>query len=223
MSKRRLTFGAAALLAVAIAVPSAQAPTLDEVLKRMSIYVATFRQQLSGIVAEETYFQEIADTSRSAGGFGTKQTRTLKSDLLLLRPADADRYVELRDVFELNGEPVRDRQTRLEKLLGEGSAGAQASISSIITQSARYNLGNIVRNINTPLPVSARWIFQPPATPRRRSGFPEERLCCIRSDMRRLAWLSAKPPRRTRPARWRTGAKPAPGITRYGRRRLRKS
>ncbi|MEP6783168.1 MAG: hypothetical protein ABI983_05825 [Acidobacteriota bacterium] len=153
MSKRRLTFGAAGLLAVAVATatPGAQAPTLDEVLKRTSAYVSDFRKQLSGIVAEETYFQEIADTSRAAGGFGTKQTRTLKSDLLLVRPADVDRYVELRDVFELNGEPVRDRQARLETLLGEGSAGAQTTISAIITQSARYNLGNVVRNINTPL------------------------------------------------------------------------
>jgi hypothetical protein len=151
MSKRRLTFAAAGLLAVAIAVPSAQAPTLDDVLKRTSRYAAEFHKQLSGIVAEETYFQEIADTSRAAGGFGTKQTRTLKSDLLLVRPADTDRYVELRDVFELNGEPVRDRQTRLEKLLGDGSASARASIGSIIAQSARYNLGSVVRNINTPL------------------------------------------------------------------------
>jgi hypothetical protein len=76
MSKRRLTFAAAGLLAVAIAVPSAQAPTLDDVLKRTSRYAAEFHKQLSGIVAEETYFQEIADTSRAAGGFGTKQTRT---------------------------------------------------------------------------------------------------------------------------------------------------
>ena len=153
MSKRRLTFGAAGLFAIAVATaaPNAQAPTLEEVLNRTATYVAGFRKQLSSIVAEETYFQEIADTSRAAGGFGTKQTRTLKSDLLLVRPADADRYVELRDVFELNGEPVRDRQARLERLLGEGSAGSRASIGSIIAQSARYNLGSVVRNINTPL------------------------------------------------------------------------
>lgn len=126
MSKRRLTFGATALFAIAAlaATPRAQAPALDEVLKRTAKYVSEFRTQLSGIVAEETYLQEVADTSRAAGGFGTKQTRTLKSDLLLVRPADTDRYVELRDVFELNGEAVRNRQDRLEQLVGDGSASA---------------------------------------------------------------------------------------------------
>jgi hypothetical protein len=140
-------------IVVAAAVPAAQAqaPALDEVMKRTARYVAEFRTRLSGIVSEETYFQEITDTSRVAGGFGTRQTRTLKSDLLLVRPADADRYVELRDVFELNGTPVRDRERRLEQLLGDGSARARTSIGSIISQSARYNLGNVVRTINTPL------------------------------------------------------------------------
>lgn len=151
MSKLRLFFAATAILGAATASPRAQPPALDEVLKRATTYVSEFRQQLSGIVAEETYYQEIADTSRAAGGFGTKQTRTLKSDLLLVRPSDADRYVELRDVFELDGAPVRDRQKRLERLLGDRSASAQASIGTIISQSARYNLGNVVRTINTPL------------------------------------------------------------------------
>jgi hypothetical protein len=57
--------------------------------------------------------------------------------------------VELRDVFEVDGGALRDRQDRLERLLQDPSADAQ--IRSIIEESARYNIGSITRNINTPL------------------------------------------------------------------------
>ena len=55
--------------------------------------------------------------------------RTLRSDLLLVKPADADRYVELRDVFEVDGKPVRDRQARLETLLRDPIGAADAQIA----------------------------------------------------------------------------------------------
>jgi hypothetical protein len=71
--------------------------------------------------------------------------------LFLVRPPDSDRYVEMRDVFSVDGKPVRDRATRLESLLGDNSNGAAHSIGAIIEQSAKYNIGSIVRNINTPL------------------------------------------------------------------------
>jgi hypothetical protein len=107
VSKRRLAIGAALIVgAVVSAAPSAQEPSLDEVLKKAAAYVADFRRQLSEIVAEETYRQEIAYTARIGAGMGMLP-RTLKSDLVLIKPADADRYVELRDVYEVNGKQVR--------------------------------------------------------------------------------------------------------------------
>ena len=135
------------MLLVLTALPAGQRPSLDQVLKRSAQYVADFRRQLSGIVAEETYRQEVAGTERIGGGSG--RVRTLRSDLLLVKPADADRYVELRDVFEVDGKAVRGRQARLEGLLSAN--GAHASIAKIIADSARYNIGNVTRNINTPL------------------------------------------------------------------------
>ena len=153
MSKRRLTFGAALILGAMLssAGPAAQAPSLDEVLEKTAAYVAGFRKQLSEIVAEESYRQEIAHTARISNSVATIPPRTLKSDLVLLKPVDADRYVELRDVFEVDGKEVRARRSRLEELLHDGSGRANASIQSIINESARYNIGSITRNINTPL------------------------------------------------------------------------
>jgi hypothetical protein len=150
--KRPRTLGCALAIVVALGVaPSAQAPSLDGVLRRSAAYVAAFRKQLSEIVAEETYRQEIVNTGRFVNALQVNAPRTLKSDLLLIKPADADRYVELRDVFEVDGSPVRDRQSRLERLVRNRTASADTGIQDIIRESARYNIGSITRNINTPL------------------------------------------------------------------------
>jgi len=148
--KRRLTFAAALLVGIAaVARPAAQAPSLDAVLKRAAEYVEKFRKQLSEIVAEETYRQEIVNTGRIGMGVRGITARTLRSDLLLIRPPDADRHVELRDVFEVDGAVVRDRRPRLEALIVDPAASMR--IGEIINESARYNIGSVQRTINTPL------------------------------------------------------------------------
>jgi hypothetical protein len=162
-----LRFSAAAALAFALTPLSAQdtpfdsrssaserplaqdTPSLDVVLKRAASYVADFRKQLAGIIAEEQYTQQIVNTSRFVDSVQMMPTRRLKSDLLLVKPRNADRYVELRDTFEVDGSPVRDRRSRLELLLADPSAGDR--IAAIIAESARYNIGAVTRNINTPL------------------------------------------------------------------------
>jgi hypothetical protein len=131
--------------------PSGRAPELNDVLKRAAAYVERFHQQLSQIVSEETYAQTVADTSRRTDAMRLWPSRTLRSDLILVRSAAEDRFVELRDVFEVDGQPVRDRQARLERLLGASSRAAGSRIAAIIQESARYNVGTIRRNVNTPL------------------------------------------------------------------------
>ncbi|HWI20931.1 MAG TPA: hypothetical protein VNT81_24420 [Vicinamibacterales bacterium] len=152
MSKRRL----ASLIGLAITVlaggrPSAQQPSLDEVLKRSAGYVAGFRKQLSGIVAEEVYEQTVVEISRIPQGYVRNPHRKLKSDLLLVKPGSSARYVELRDVFEMDSVPVHKEQGRLEALLRDGSQSADAKIAEIVETSAKYNIGSITRNVNTPL------------------------------------------------------------------------
>jgi hypothetical protein len=131
--------------------PSARQPTLPEVLKLSADYVANFRKQLSGIVAEETYVQSVTVISRIPQGYTRNPYRTLKSDLLLVKPAGADRYVELRDVFELDSVSLHKEQGRLETLLRDTSLSADAKIGEIVRESAKYNIGSITRTINTPL------------------------------------------------------------------------
>jgi hypothetical protein len=136
-------------VAVAVAAHAQEPPSLAEVLKQSAAYVDEFRRQLSGIATEEIYRQEVINTGRFVNSLMTNPKRRLRSELLLVKPAGSDRYVELRDVFEVDGAPLDNRQGRLEKLLQEPTAGSR--IAAIIDESARYNIGSVTRNINTPL------------------------------------------------------------------------
>jgi hypothetical protein len=133
-----LAAGFAAVLPVLL---PAEAPSLDAVLARTAAYVAAFERQLSGIVGEETYEQQ------ETGG----EHRTLKSDLLLVRPPGLGRWVEFRDVFEVDGKPVRDRRERLSELFQQPAESALEQARRIVNESSRFNVGTLLRTINSPL------------------------------------------------------------------------
>src|SRR5262245_228593 len=153
---------AAAVLAAPPA--GAQEPSIAAVLERAGEYVTSFQRQLSGVVAEETYIQDVREPLPSGAGprapmRGGPTHRELKSDLLLVKPEKADRWIQFRDVFEVDGKPIRDRSERLMKLFVEPTAATADRAEQIVTESARYNIGNVVRTIN--VPVFALLILDP--------------------------------------------------------------
>ena len=150
----RAGLAAAAIAAIALAPRlGAQEPSLDTVMARAAAYVTGFQRQLSTIVAEETYVQDARkSTGRMSSGRFTPSSpnthRELRSDLLLVWVND--RYVDFRDVFEVDGRRVRDRQERLTSLFLDPSASANTRFRQVIDESARYNIGSVERNVNTP-------------------------------------------------------------------------
>jgi VWFA-related protein len=143
--------GFTAIAAIATLGPlHAQERSLATVMARVGRYTITFQQQFSNVVAEEQYEQDITHINLPPNRFLPETHRELRSDVLLVQPRGADRYVEFRDVFEVNGKPVRDRQDRLTALFLDPASSAVAQIERINAESARYNLGNIERTINTP-------------------------------------------------------------------------
>lgn len=147
----------AVVVILAAAVLRAQEPTLDDVLARAAVYVSRYQQQLRGLVAEETYRQNVMSTApgRNIGpGARARQSREgreLKSDLLLVKLSDENFWMQFRDVFEVDRKPVRDRDERLYKLFVEAKTDARAQAETIQQESARYNLGPIMRTINVPI------------------------------------------------------------------------
>jgi hypothetical protein len=134
----------------------AQPPQLDDILDKAADYVFAYRRDFVGVVAEEIYRQDVSGgrVGTDLRGFpieGTRQKRDLKSDILYVRTPDAERWLQFRDVFEVDGKPVRDRADRLTKLFLQPSRSVQKQAEDISTESARYNIGGVNRNINMPL------------------------------------------------------------------------
>jgi hypothetical protein len=145
----------AALVSICLAVArpaSAQEPTLQTVLVRAGEYVADFHRRLSSIVAEERYVQDWKSVWQGRRhGTSDLAHRELLSDLLLVKPAGAAAWMEFRDVFDVDGSPVRERDERLVKMFLEPSPSTDARIKAILEESARFNIGDIKRNVNTPI------------------------------------------------------------------------
>ena len=145
---------------------SAQAPTLDVVLARAGAYVVEFQRQLSGVVAEEQYVQDVRLPLNTGSRFNPLAFthRELKSDLLMVKPVGGDRWMQFRDVFDVDGKPVRDRNERLIQLFVSPSASSASQADRIVEESSRYNIGNLQRTVN--MPVLALLVLDPENQPR---------------------------------------------------------
>ena len=146
---RALACGVMAVITTAApsAVPEV---TLATVLERAGTYVAMVEHVVSGIVAEERYRQEWIVLPH---GLSTEQQRQreLVSDLLIAKLEKSGLWLQFRDVFDVDGAPVRDRSERLMKLFLQPAGSPNDRLEDILRESARYNIGNIERNVNTPL------------------------------------------------------------------------
>src|SRR5712692_798575 len=129
---RRLALSAA-LLAVG---QTDAAPTIDLLLQRAGAYVVEFETRFASVVAEERYTH-----FAPAGTHGTRNARSvlgnlvrrdLKSDFLMVKVPSENQWLPFRDVYEVDGTPVRDREDRLTKLFLQPSATAIEQATQII-------------------------------------------------------------------------------------------
>jgi hypothetical protein len=135
----------------------ASARNVREAVARAGRYVVEYGEKLSLVVGVERYTQHARDASSARPA-----TRTLVSEFALARVNDD--WVGFRDVFEVDGAAVRDRQDRLVTLLLGRSADRLLQGRRIADESARYNLGPVRRNFNTP--SMALFFLQPENQPR---------------------------------------------------------
>ena len=118
--------------------------SLEGLLPRAGAYVAQYERDLTAVVAEEAYTQRFIVEPRT-------EARRLRSDLLTVRD-DVNGWVGFRDVFEIDGRPVRDRTDRLAQLFLNPRSDSRSQALRIAEESARFNLApQVPRTINTPL------------------------------------------------------------------------
>ena len=131
-------------LALSTALLQAQAePTLEVVLGRMHAYLKDYAKQLPAMIATERYQQRFGSGMR-------KSQRLLMSDYGLIQVQGDSEWLGFREVLSVDGKPVTDSARRLAELLAKPSVQALQQARLIAEESARYNIGPVVRTINDP-------------------------------------------------------------------------
>src|SRR5262249_59807420 len=109
-------------------------------------YVASYGEKASIVVCTERYAQ---DTSRSADD--RRETRTLTSDFAIVK-ADAIRgWLGFRDVLEVDGKPVADRDDRLVRVL-MAAPRRYDEARRLSDERPRYNIGPVQPTFHVPPP-----------------------------------------------------------------------
>jgi hypothetical protein len=138
-----------ALLAVAPA--AQQTPSISDVLERTGAYLEQFIECFTNVVAEERYVQEVNARVRLGRPEAGGQRRDSRADFLLVRPEESAEWLPFRDVFEVDGVAVRDRDERLSRLFLKPWTTAIEQANQIAADSSRYNLGPLTRTFNNPV------------------------------------------------------------------------
>jgi hypothetical protein len=139
------------LSASTVVLATPQEVPLETLLERLATYIETSERDLSAVVSEEHYTQEV--TGRSSLW---PTSRVLRSEFLLTRSAAGEgmpEWIAFRDVFEVDGKPVQDRSDRLIQLFVKPTGDALDQVNRIVKESAKHNLGWVTRTVNVPTMV----------------------------------------------------------------------
>jgi VWFA-related protein len=146
-----------------------RALSVEQIVARAGAYVSDYAERATSVVAEEQYVQaiveEIAGNSptqldqmlqwRASGArnlsSGVIARRQLRSDLLMVKTSTGW-YTNYRDVAEVDGSPIKNREKRALDLFTSGGSGADvgATLRQIAEEGTRYNLGRLRRTVNVP-------------------------------------------------------------------------
>jgi hypothetical protein len=160
---KRLVLTACAV-ALVVARPVAQQPTLESLMSRATEYVVKYFDVMSNLTAEEHYVQDlvaarpIVSTGSSLPGMPSGPTgvikkahdREIRSDVNLVNVGPPIEWRTYRDVYLVDTKPVRDRDDRLAKLILQPAGSARVQAERIATEGARFNISGIGRVLNEP-------------------------------------------------------------------------
>jgi VWFA-related protein len=142
---------------------------LVPVLERAGRYVLEYEQTFKDLAAVEAYTQstqglgDLPAISRSVEGAVPAEPlallcpgsswcqRSTKADAVFVRSSGGG-WSSFRDVYELDGQKVREREPRLERLFsGLPAADAERQARGLLEDSdSRYGIGPCMRNLNEP-------------------------------------------------------------------------
>ena len=146
-SWRLAAAGAALAAASLISLAAQSAPPPDTSTKALVAaarkYVGEYEKNFAFIVADEWYQQVLRDYDGRIA-----HQRVMKSEVFLTFIEVDSEWIAVRDVMEVDGKPVANRDN-LRELLAKGGQ-LRGVAKKVIDSNARYNIGSVSRNFNEP-------------------------------------------------------------------------
>jgi hypothetical protein len=139
-------------LSVLVLAPAPPSLSVKDVMQRVERYVAGYGEQASIVVCTEHYAQQ------ASSGAAADAARTLVSDFAIVYAGAIRGWMGFRDVIEVDGHRVSDREDRLARVL-MGAQGRFDEARRLSDESARFNIGVIGRTFN--VPTAALFFFSP--------------------------------------------------------------
>jgi hypothetical protein len=115
------------------------------IAERAAAYVAEYQRQLTAIVADEQYVQDIR--SQVPADAGAPRARSTTGEVFFIFTAPSRGWMAIRDVQTVDGgaAPERTNVREILRTLPVTQVGEQMA-----SYNARYNIGRITRNFNEP-------------------------------------------------------------------------
>jgi hypothetical protein len=112
-------------------------------MRRVAAYVDSYGDRAAIVVGTERYTQKTTGNTDAP-----RLERHLVAEFALVKVDVASGWLGFRDVLEVDGRTLPDREERLIRSLSSG--GGYAEAQRLSDESARFNIGTIERNFNVP-------------------------------------------------------------------------
>jgi hypothetical protein len=138
------------IIACGALVFGAREPSARSVVDRAARWVEQFERDFISVVADEHY-----DQFSSSGPVSDRLHREIRSELLFLRPEAGESWVAVRNVLSYADDgdaaiEVPNSRDRLTRVLADDHRDGRNAIRRLADESARFNIGELARNLNTP-------------------------------------------------------------------------
>lgn len=129
-----------------------QAPLeLDTVLQRATAYVTQYEEELGNLIGTEEYTQNASWFGVSGGRYGMitrKEQRRTSADFLIIQVGKT--WSALRKVNAVDGLKVKEPEPSFDVAFDDSPASNTKRFRAMKADSTKYNIGNIVREMNLP-------------------------------------------------------------------------
>jgi len=149
------TFASAAV-AAALFVAAPGKERVEDVVQRGAQWVQRFERDFITVIADETYDQSVTRSVTPS------QHRQIRSEILFVRGAADDTWLTVRNVLSYadEGKPpveVPDSHDRLQRTLAAADGDGRRAVRQLADEGARFNIGRIARNFNSPT-LALQWL-----------------------------------------------------------------